>query len=112
MGRFPNVHQRRRRERGRLRRLLVRVASAALVAAGVSNKETAARLFISPRTVDAHLGRVYRKLDIHSRGELADALAVVGISPSSLAGGSPMRAQAVPDASPTDAVLSSTDGIE
>ena len=35
MGRFPNVHQRRRRERGRLRRLLVRVASAALVAAGL-----------------------------------------------------------------------------
>ena len=85
---------------------------AALVAAGVSNKEAAARLFISPRTVDAHLGRVYRKLDIHSRGELADALAAFGISPSSAAGGSPMRAQPVPDASPAGAVLSSTDGDE
>lgn len=49
-----------------------RVADAA--AAGATNREVAARLFLSPKTVEMHLGRVYRKLDIGSRGELAGAL--------------------------------------
>jgi DNA-binding CsgD family transcriptional regulator len=49
-----------------------RVADAA--AAGRSNREIASRLFLSPKTVEMHLGRVYRKLDIGSRSELPAAL--------------------------------------
>ena len=49
-----------------------RVADAA--ATGASNREIAARLFLSPKTVEMHLGRVYRKLDIGSRRGLAGAL--------------------------------------
>lgn len=42
-----------------------------LVAEGRSNKEVAAALFLSPRTVEGHLSRAYGKLGIHSRVELA-----------------------------------------
>jgi DNA-binding CsgD family transcriptional regulator len=41
-----------------------------LVAAGHSNREIAAELFVSVRTVETHLGSVYRKLSIRSRTEL------------------------------------------
>lgn len=44
---------------------------AALVAGGATNKETAAALFLSPKTVEFHLGNVYRKLGVRSRSELA-----------------------------------------
>ncbi len=40
------------------------------VAEGKSNKDVGAALFISHKTVEFHLGRIYRKLSIHSRGEL------------------------------------------
>lgn len=40
------------------------------MAAGRSNRETAEALFLSPKTVEFHLTRVYRKLDLSSRGEL------------------------------------------
>jgi DNA-binding CsgD family transcriptional regulator len=43
---------------------------AELAASGVTNREMAATLFISPKTVEANLSRVYRKLNIHSRAEL------------------------------------------
>jgi DNA-binding NarL/FixJ family response regulator len=43
---------------------------AELAASGLTNREVAAKLFISPKTVEANLARVYRKLDIHSRAEL------------------------------------------
>ena len=45
------------------------------VAKGATNRETGAALFLSPKTVEAHLGRIYRKLDIRSRTELAALLA-------------------------------------
>ncbi len=40
------------------------------VAEGASNREVASRLFLSPKTIEFHLGNVYRKLGISSRREL------------------------------------------
>ncbi len=44
---------------------------AALVAAGSTNREVADALFVSIHTVEAHLKRIYRKLGVRSRTELA-----------------------------------------
>jgi ATP/maltotriose-dependent transcriptional regulator MalT len=48
---------------------------AALAAAGSTNREVAGELFMSPKTVEAHLALVYQKLGIHSRAELGARLA-------------------------------------
>jgi DNA-binding CsgD family transcriptional regulator/TolA-binding protein len=50
-----------------------RVAS--LAAAGLTNREVAASLGVSPKTVEAHLARAYRKLDVSSRAELGARMA-------------------------------------
>ncbi len=47
---------------------------AALVAAGRTNREVAAQLVLSPRTIEAHLRNIYGKLDVRSRVELTRAL--------------------------------------
>ena len=47
---------------------------ALLLASGKTTRETAAALFLSPKTVEYHLRHVYQKLDIHSREELTQQL--------------------------------------
>jgi len=44
---------------------------ATFIAKGLSNREVAAKLFLSPRTIDFHLRNVSTKTGITSRGELA-----------------------------------------
>ena len=46
-----------------------------LLTAGRTTREAASALFLSPKTVEYHLRHVYQKLGIHSRDELAHALA-------------------------------------
>ena len=44
---------------------------AQLVATGLSNKDVAAQIWVSPRTVAFHLRNVFAKAGVTSRGELA-----------------------------------------
>ncbi len=73
------------RARGELERVGLRRSSAELTpseqrvaelaSSGMTNREVAAALFISPKTVEANLARVYRKLGIASRAELGVRMA-------------------------------------
>jgi len=47
---------------------------AALAASGLSNREIAAKLFVTVKTVEFHLSRSFKKLGIDSRSQLADTL--------------------------------------
>ena len=40
------------------------------MAQGITNREAAAAPFLSPKTVESHLGNTYRKLGVRSRTEL------------------------------------------
>ncbi len=67
----------RKRAAGTAEGLTAQEEQIALLAAdGRTNPEIAARLFISPRTVEYHMSKVLRKLNISSRRELRDGLGV------------------------------------
>ena len=53
---------------------------AQMAAEDVSNKEIAQVLFVTVKTVEMHLGRVYRKLDIESHRQLAGALSAPAVN--------------------------------
>jgi DNA-binding CsgD family transcriptional regulator len=48
---------------------------ARLISSGLRDKDIAAQLSVSPRTVHSHLNRIYTKLDISSRLQLAQEAA-------------------------------------
>ena len=47
---------------------------ALIIAEGLTVREAAAQLFLSPKTIEAHLGRAYRKLGVRNRAQLTAAL--------------------------------------
>jgi DNA-binding NarL/FixJ family response regulator len=51
-----------------------------LVIEGASNREIAAQLYVSVRTVEVHVGRILAKLDVRSRVELTVLAHRVGLS--------------------------------
>jgi len=53
------------------------LAVARLVAQGLTNREVAEQLFVSPHTVSSHLRSVFAKLEITSRAQLRDALPAI-----------------------------------
>ena len=72
---------------------------AVAVAEGLTNAGVAARLFVTPKTVEFHLSKIYRKFDIHSRAELVRRMAV---------GPPPQRT--APDALSADGAARATSG--
>ena len=48
---------------------------AELIARGTTNRDAAAALFVSVRTVETHAAAIYRKLGVRNRSELAHLLA-------------------------------------
>lgn len=74
-------HRRKRRVEasGRLTRREIDVLR--LIARGASNKEVAARLFISPKTAGTHIEHIYAKLGVSSRAEAALLAVRYGLLP-------------------------------
>jgi DNA-binding CsgD family transcriptional regulator len=69
----------RRRDPTAAERLTPQELQVALaVGEGHTNRDVAAALFLSPKTIEYHLGNVYRKLDVRSRAQLAHLLAREG----------------------------------
>jgi LuxR family maltose regulon positive regulatory protein len=53
-----------------------------LIAEGLSNREIASRLYLSPHTIKAHTRNIYGKLDVHSRTEAVARSRALGVLPS------------------------------
>lgn len=67
---------------------------AALAAQGMTNAEIASNLYLSAKTVEHHLSRIYTKLDIRSRRDLMRSsrwAPFAGFGPTGDAGGSPLK---------------------
>ena len=60
---------------------------ALVVARGATNKEAAAQLFLSPKTIEKHLGSAYAKLGLRSRAELAGIFAAPPPATAAVAAG-------------------------
>jgi DNA-binding CsgD family transcriptional regulator len=71
--RSAGARRRRGSQNGDLTPQELRVAMA--VRRGRTNRQIAAELFLSPKTVEFHLRQIYSKLDVHSRAQLVAALA-------------------------------------
>ena len=54
---------------------------ALLASAGIPSRDIATRLFVSKRTIDSHLERIYRKLGVTGREQLAAAMGATGSAP-------------------------------
>ena len=59
---------------------------AAMVVDGLTNKEIAAALFVTPRTVEAHLTHAYAKLGVRSRAQLVRQMVGVSAIPEDASG--------------------------
>jgi tetratricopeptide (TPR) repeat protein len=62
---------------------------AELAACGMTNRDIASAVFISPKTVEANLARIYRKLGIHTRAELGRVFGQQTDSESRVSAGRP-----------------------
>ena len=69
-----------RRRAGTLELTPTELQVAELIATGCKNRQVAARLYMSPKTVEAHLARIYGKLGISSRAELGSAMAARSVA--------------------------------
>jgi len=77
--------------RGGLSRREQQVAQ--LVSQGLTNREIAARLLVSERTVDTHVVHILNKLGFRSRAQIAAWAAQQGLTQASTAGGAPQPAR-------------------
>ena len=75
---MSGAHPRRERITGRDALTPSELRVARLAAEGRTNNQVAQALFVTPKTVDTHLSRVYSKLGISSRRDLANALEAHG----------------------------------
>lgn len=60
-----------------------------LLAGGASNREISRQLFLSEKTVKAHLAAVFRKLGVTNRTQAAMAAVAMGLGPPGLLAGRP-----------------------
>jgi DNA-binding CsgD family transcriptional regulator len=88
----------RRPERGWASLTDSEMAVARLVAEGLTNRDVAERLFISPHTVSGHLRNIFLKLNVKTRVELARVV-------SDQSGQSSLRESALPSTVPSAALL-------
>jgi DNA-binding NarL/FixJ family response regulator len=66
----PVVSAPRQESRSRLTRREEEIGT--FLARGLTNRRIAEELSISERTVDTHVGRIFKKLELHSREQVAD----------------------------------------